>query len=105
MEAAGGGTALSWLPRRPSAGGGVGTASLGAEEVQPLVRQAHDHLTAPEGLAVQTGDDVLPALNADLFGGDDPDQLGGQIAVLPGGVGGEQPGKGDLGNIFDEHRM
>ena len=48
------------------AGGGVGTAALGAEEVHPPLRQPHPDLPGMETFAVQAIDDVLLRRNADL---------------------------------------
>ena len=60
---------------------------------------------APEALAVQAGDKLRFRLDADGSGGGDPHQLLGQLAVLPGGVGGEQPGEGDLADVLNENGM
>ena len=49
-----------------NAGGGVGIASLGAEEVDPFVRQFHDDFPAAGTLAVHTGNDVRRGADPDF---------------------------------------
>ena len=77
-------------------GCGVGITALGAEEVNPFIRQFHNHFPAAGALAVHAGDDVCVRLDPDLFGLVNADQIGGELPVFTGRVGGKQAGEGDF---------
>lgn len=64
-------------------GSGVGTASLGAEKVQPLFGKTHGHLPGGKALPVQTGDEGLVRPDPDHPGRFHPDEAGGEAAILP----------------------